>query len=141
MSSLSTFSTLSPSQLKKIRSLVDEVGYGANSATSDQSNFNTTALLVMKPLTRGETSPHAQAARLEHNFDQTTDKTGFYKSQLPHYAIQGLPRRLRKLDVDRARTLLESQFDIQAWENEGGAVNTPRARPPFPSAGWPVRAV
>ncbi len=140
MSSEFSFGPISPSDSKTIQSVVDQAGYDANSITSAQSHFDKTALLMMKPFLGGK-SPYPRTTHVEYSFDEAKDKTEFYKTQLPRFAIQGLPGKLSKSPVRISPPPELVDVDVQAWENEGGAVNRFRARRPFLSDGRIIPAV
>lgn len=105
MSSKTSFSTISPSAMRMIQSVLDDAGYCPGIA-QDRRLCNTAALLLMNLFLAGETSPYALAAQLERNFGKSPNYRVPYKAQLPRYAIQGLPSNLRRLD--RANTPAQS---------------------------------
>lgn len=118
MSSAPKSSSISPSDMSMLQTVLNDAGYDADVLSVDRSLFNAAALLVTKLFLSGETSPYALAAQLERNFGRSDSARVPYKSMLPRHAIQGLPaiRPVRK-----ARQSDESE--LQVWENEGGVTN------------------
>lgn len=120
MSSDNNFYAISASDLQMIQSVLDDAGYDANVLATDQRLFNTAALLVMKLFLVGETSPYALLAQLERKFGRASEN--IYKSPFARYAIQGLPRNLRRLERSGTNTRPQrNEADLQSWENEGGS--------------------
>lgn len=69
-----------------------------------------------------------------------SEKAALRKLQRPRDVIEGLSRKLSKSDIARDWGRPEpDDADSQVWENEGGAVNSPRARRPF-SERWQDRS-
>ncbi|MEK1929203.1 MAG: hypothetical protein AAAC47_05345 [Pararhizobium sp.] len=68
------------------------------------------------------------------------EKVAQHKSQRPRDVIEGLSRKSTKSDIGRDWGRPEpDDAESQVWENEGGAVNSPRARRPF-SERWQDRS-
>ncbi len=131
---------ISPSDFKTIQSVLDQADCDASSIASAQPRFDKTALLMMKPFLSGKCA-YSRTAQVEYSFDQTQDKAVLHKMQLPRYAIQRPPGTLSKSPVRGSPSPEADDVDVQAWENEGGAVNRSRARRPFRSDGRIIPAV
>ncbi|SOC44062.1 hypothetical protein SAMN05892877_11254 [Rhizobium subbaraonis] len=129
MSSAPRTSSISPSDMNMLQTVLNEAGYDADVLSVDRSLFNAAALLVTKLFLSGETSPYALAAQLERNFGRSDRARVPYKSMLPRHAIQGLPgiRTLRKAKQS-------DESDLQVWENEGGVIHGR-----YPRSGFSVK--
>ncbi len=63
MSSAPKSSSISPSDMSMLQTVLNDAGYDADVLSIDRSLFNAAALLVTKLFLSGETSPYALAAR------------------------------------------------------------------------------
>lgn len=130
MSSVPNATTLSPSQMQMIQSVLRNAGYASVAPSEHLQQFNPAEQLLMGLVEAGETSPRALALQLEYNFGRPSGAIIVpYRSNSPLYAIQGLPKALRKLRRAAANAPPRSNdAAIQGWENEGGSVSgTPSA--------------
>ena len=132
MSSESNATTLSPTQIQMIQSVLGNAGYVCVVPADHPQRFNPAELLLNRLVRAGETSPRALALQLEYNFGKPSGATiSPYRSYSSRYAIQGLPNVLRKLKRAATNAVMVKSNDaaIQGWENEGGSVSSKSAVP------------